>query len=157
MIKKDSTAVIPSSPYYMTVSLRRPSNYSSGQEARVVSILFPASVFHDKTKNNSCCKKYQQIWCLSTVNPSGTEAPKDTLKKFHLFQSVLCKRSQCTKRALCPCATADTEHFCGPSPLTSISGSSFHAEEQLIYTLSSVRGAVVRWMGLSCAKKAILL
>lgn len=56
------------------------------KKAKSVSTLFPVSAFHGETRSNSCCEKYQQIWCLSTVNLSGTEVPEDTLKKLHRFQ-----------------------------------------------------------------------
>lgn len=104
MIKEDSTAMIPSFPPYVLVPLRRPHHYSSGREATEVCQL---SSLQAAFREHSCSRRYQ-----NTVNPSRTEVPKDTLKTFH---SDACKRSQCTKRVLHPCAMADSKALCKPN------------------------------------------
>jgi len=83
------------------------------KQQRCISPL-PCRQLSGRDWERSCSQKHQQIfYFFSTVNPSGTEVPKDTLK---ISSLLLCKRSQRTNVVLRPRATADTEAFCRPDP-----------------------------------------
>lgn len=80
--------MIASSAPYMRVSLRRPPTTAREEKQQRCANPLPSKQLSGRDRERSCSKKCQQICCFwSTVNLSGTEVPKNTLKSFQLSVS----------------------------------------------------------------------